>query len=222
MSSKAYVPPSMRRFTTEDKPAADDKPFKPSSRWTYTSRDASGQEQALTNTSLASKMAPELAPAIIAPIQRDRPSTRNHPALASEDEFPVMGKKPTTSATVSNPWSAKPSFASLSREWAVKQKQEEEEAKKEAERNALLERERRAQQEKEDKERRARQHLYHSSHLMKQNRVDDDKKYDMGGSRDVYEEMDSSSESETYLDEEEEEEVVDDTWERSRSKYDYY
>jgi len=119
-------------------------------------------------------------------------------------------------------WAAKPSFASLSREWAVKQKQDEEEAKKEAERTAMIERERRAKQEKEDKERRMHQMLYHSGPTKKRGDSDDEKRYDIGGSYDEPLDDGVSSESESYLDEEVEEEVVDDSWERSRNKYDYY
>lgn len=219
MSGKAYVPPSMRRFAnpSEEAPSSDAKP----SRWTYTSRDSSGQEQALKNTSLASKQAPELAPTLIAP-KSDfvRVNRRNGPSLASEEEFPTMGKKPV--AATASAWGAKPSFAALSREWAAKQKEDEELAKKEAERAAMIERERRILQEKEDKERRAHQQLFHSGPSKKYGNVDDEKRYDIGGSYDDDIDDRMSSESEMYAEEEEEEDVVDDTWEHSRNKYDYY
>ena len=219
----------MRRFaapTAEAKPTsapstaptAEAKP----SRWTYTSRDSYGQEQALTNTSMAAKQAPELAPVLIAPRgDLTRPPRRSGPSLNSEEDFPSMGKKPTN-ATTTSAWAAKPSFASLSREWAAKQKQDEEEAKKEAERMAIIERERRAQQEKEDKERRAHAMLYASTLSTKRGGMEDEKRYDIGGSYEEDFDEGVSSDSEVYVEEEEEEEVVDDTWERSRNKYDYY
>lgn len=209
--SKAYVPPSMRRFD-----AVEPKSYEPSTRWTYTSRDSAGKEQALTNTSLASKHAPELAPVLIAPSSRVKAKV----SLSSEEEFPSMGSK-ASAAKPSTAWAAKPSFASLSRDWAMKQKEEEEAAKKEAEYRASVERERRAQQEKEEKERRVFQQI-HVTRYVDTRRRDDDAKYDMGGSRDVLEEDTDSSEPESYVDEEVEEEVVDDTWERGRNKHDYY
>lgn len=134
-----------------------------------------------------------------------------------------MGKKPVTASTASNTtasvWGAKPSFASLSREWATKQKQEEKEAKREEARNAILERERRIQQEKEDKERRAYQNLYCARNIMGGSDSEDEKKYDLGGTEEVVLEEDSS-EPEDYVEDEEEEDFVDDRVERT--KHDYY
>lgn len=212
---KKYIPPSMRGSTEATSSAAS----QPSSRWTYTSRDASGSEQSLRNTSQASRVAPELAPAIIAPAARNPLGFNSKkPALSSQDEFPTMGAAAPKPAV--NAWSnSKPTFAEMSRAWAEKKKQEDEEKKAAAEKQASIDRELRAQQEKEQKERR---HLMMSIHSLQQQkivtRVD---KYDIGGNEDEYHDSDSIS-SEEYVDEEVDEEVVDDTWERSRGKHDYY
>jgi hypothetical protein len=218
---KKYTPPSLRG-------AADQESTATSSRWTYTSRDSNGEEQQLRNTSAASRFAPELAPSIIAPKRSDDalPASRSllsrpvKVSLSSEEEFPTMGKKPAVAAA-GNAWAAKPSFASLSREWAEKQQKDKEEEKLQAERNAILERERRLQKEKEDKERLAHQHLnYTRSESGRES--DDDSKYDIGGSTVVYDGDDDSPVSDTYDEDDGEEEEVDDTWEHNRNKHDYY
>lgn len=213
-SFRKYTPPSLR--DTEEKVAA------PSSRWTYTSRESNGEEQQLRNTSAASRFAPELAPSIIAPKRSDRVHPSSHLSLSSEEEFPVMGKKPV--AATGSVWGSgsKPSFAELSRDWAEKQRKEKEEEKLQAEKTAMIERERRVQKEKEEKELRAHQQLHRVSVIHSADSDEDRREYDIGGSHDRYDLSEDSPESDSYDDEEVEEEVVDDTWESSRNKHDYY
>lgn len=218
-SFKKYTPPSLR--DTEENVAT------PSSRWTYTSRAPNGEEQQLRNTSAAARLAPELAPSIIAPTRsnglRSLGTSAKAPkvSLTSEEEFPTMGKK--VAPTTATAWGgSKPSFAELSRTWADKQKKEQEEEKLQAEKELMIERERRAQKEKEEKELRAHQQLHRVAHLGVADSDEDRREYDIGGSRDRYDLAHDSPESDSYDDEEVDDEVVDDTWESHRNKHDYY
>lgn len=209
--SKKYVPPFLRD-SSESAPSGRFASLQP----TYTSK---GAVENLVNTSQAAREAIPLAPTTVFSGSRVGRTTVL-PPTPSEQDFPAINAaaKPTVTT---GPWGGKKSFAELSREWAVKQQEDAENEKKEASMRALLEAEQRAQREKEEKERKALRTLHHHSSLHRSSDSDDEK-YDIGGGRDHAYSMEDDDESDITMEEEVEEEELDDSWERSRNKHDYY
>lgn len=199
----------------------------------YSRNDTTGGST-LVNTSLPAREAPTLVPATLASLTSNGESStldktersytykpRNKVAnvnLSSDQDFPSLGgaSKKKTEETAA----AKPSFASMAKEWAKKQKEEEEMQKKEAEKNALIEAERR----KKEKEDRSLLSSINSnlSKLLNTKTVDEDDigKYESDHVDDNYS---STSEEETYEEEEDTQEYVDDdAWNKRRNKHDMY
>lgn len=232
--SKKYVP---RFLKNQDDSLTDSVMYTTGKSIVYSSgyskNDTMGGKP-LVNTSLPAKEAPSLVPRTLASLtsngERTTPDTversyvykpRNKAAnvnLSSDQDFPSLGgvsKKQTEESAA-----AKPSFASMAKDWAKKQKEEEEIQKKEAEKNALVEAERR-KKEKEDRS------LLSSinanlSKLLHTSKVDEDElgKYESDHVDDDYS---STSEEETYEDEEDTQEYVDDdAWNKRRNKHDMY
>lgn len=232
--SKKYVP---RFLKNQDDSLTDSVMYTTGKSIVYSSgyskNDTMGGKP-LVNTSLPAKEAPSLVPGTLASLtsngERTTPDTiersytykpRSKAAnvnLSSDQDFPSLGgvsKKQTEESAA-----AKPSFASMAKDWAKKQKEEEEIQKKEAEKNALVEAERR-KKEKEDRS------LLSSinanlSKLLHTSKVDEDElgKYESDHVDDDYS---STSEEETYEDEEDTQEYVDDdAWNKRRNKHDMY
>lgn len=182
-------------------------------RPTYSSR---GAVENLVNTSQAARDVTPLAPMTVFSGSKPRNLQVN---LPSSSDFPTMGV-PSVPKPITGPWGQK-SFADLSKDWAAKQKEEAEQKKKEDQLNALLAAERRIQQEKEEKEKKALRALHLAANSQRHEESDEEK-YDLGGVRDKgYGREDEESED-SYVEEEDMEEEIDDTWERSRNKHDYY
>lgn len=198
------------------------------------SRNDSAGGNTLVNTSLPAREAPTLVPATLASLTSNGESTtlntversytykpRNKVTnvnLSSDQDFPSLGGG--SKKKVEETSAAKPSFASMAKEWAKKQKEEEEFQKKEAEKNALIEAERR----KKEKEDRSLLSSINSnlSKLLNAKTVDDDeiRKYE---SDQVDDDYSSTSEEETYEEEEDTQEYVDDdAWNKRRNKHDMY
>lgn len=192
----------------------------------------STNDKPLVNTSLPAKEAPSLTPATLASLTSNgeniptiphRPYNAYKPRsktvninLTSDNDFPSLG---SVSKKENAEVAAKPSFATMAKEWAKKTKEEEEVKKKEDEKNALIEAERR----KKEKEDRA---LFTSinanlSKLLHSKPQDDSElhKYE----EDHTDEDTSISDEETYEEDEEKNEYVDDdAWNKRRNKYDMY
>lgn len=199
----------------------------------YSKKDTAGGTP-LVNTSLPAKEAPTLVPATLASLTSNGESStldktersyaykpRNKVAnvnLSSDQDFPSLGgasKKKTEESSA-----AKPSFASMAKEWAKKQKEEEEIQKKEAEKNALIE----ADRLKKEKEDRSLLSSINSnlSKLLNTKPMDDDdiRKYESDHANDDYS---STSDEETYEEEDDTQEYVDDdAWNKRRNKNDMY
>jgi hypothetical protein len=232
--SKKYVP---RFLKNQDDSLTDSVMFTTGKSIVYSSgyskNDTMGGKP-LVNTSLPAKEAPSLVPGTLASLTSNGDSStantversyaykpRSKAAnvnLSSDQDFPSLGgvaKKQTEESVA-----AKPSFASMAKDWAKKQKEEEEMQKKEAEKNALIEAERR----KKEKEDRSLLSSINSnlSKLLNTKTVDDDDigKYESDHVDDDYS---STSEEETYEEEEDTQEYVDDdAWNKRRNKHDMY
>lgn len=207
--SKKYIPPYLREEMDD---LQEKKERFTTLRPTYSSK---GAVENLVNTSQAAK---EVAP--LAPMTVFSGATRKLQVhVPSSSDFPTIGV-PTIPRPVAGPWGQK-SFADLSKDWAAKQKEELEQKKKEDQMNALLAAERHAQKEKEEKEKKALRAL-HLAAGTQRNDESDDEKYDLGGVRDRGYGLEEEESSDSYVEEDDAEDEIDDTWERSRNKHDYY
>ena len=115
----------------------------------------------VVNTSLPAQLAPKLVPVTLAaataavhltndlqPIRLSRAAPTN---VTSMEDFPSLGAKKTFKTT---PITPNMSFAALSRDWAQKQKEEEDKAKEEAHREACWAAEQRKEREKLERDER--------------------------------------------------------------------
>lgn len=110
-------------------------------------------EKPLVNTSLPAKMAPKLEAKTLASATAVKPLAPIRPSrvanVTSMDDFPSLGKTVRPVQPVSTTFN----FASLSRDWAQKQKEDESKAKEDADKLAIMQQFNQNAQEKEDKER---------------------------------------------------------------------
>ena len=169
------------------------------------------------NTSQAAKEVAPLAPMTV--FSGTARKLQVH--VPASSDFPTIGSAvPTVPKPVAGPWGQK-SFADLSKDWAAKQKEEAEQKKKEDQIHSLLAAERRVQKEKEEKEKKALRALHLAAGTQRKDESDEEK-YDLGGVRDRGYGLEDDESSDSYVEEEDMEEEIDDTWERSRNKHDYY
>jgi hypothetical protein len=126
-----YVPPFLKASSANETPAA--QPAEPR-RW-------GAALKPVVNTSIPAQQAPKLEPVTmskatlnpeIAPLQPIRPRANTN--ITSMEDFPSLGGKSSKILPTIKPAM---NFASMSRDWAQKQKEDEDKAKDEAAKEAL-------------------------------------------------------------------------------------
>ena len=220
-----YIPRFMKDSAAEPSTSND-----ASQAHTTQSRRWGAELKPVINTSRPAQLAPKLTPvtlasataAPLAPV-----SIKHHKTAAnvsSMEDFPSLGgKSVATSAVTSGA-----SFASLSRNWAQQQKEEDAKAKEEAEREASWKQYQLQQREKEASENSAMQRISLSGavHLLnkKKGDSDDEKFFEDDKSRHSDEHYSSDEpDEEVYDDDENEEDYVNDgTWDPRKHRDELY
>jgi hypothetical protein len=217
-----YVP----RFTTSEssKPAEAPQPHATQNRrW-------GAELKPVVNTSLPAQLAPKLAPVTLASataVPLAPISIKHHKVAAnvsSMEDFPSLGGKSATKSAVTSGTS----FASLSRNWAQQQKEEDAKAKEEAEREASWKQFQQQEREKEAIENSAMQRISligATQFLNKKKGDSDDEKFFEDDNDHLNDEHYSSDEpeEEVYDDDENEDDYVNDgTWDPRKHRDELY
>jgi hypothetical protein len=219
----AYVP----RFNSKTASTPTDVPSdaQETRRWGATLKP-------VVNTSLPAKLAPKLAPVTLAaataataapsgalePMCIKQKKTAN---MTSMEDFPSLGGKTASKAPVAT----KTSFASLSREWAAKAKEDEAKAKEEAEAEARLKQFRAKELEKQAAEAFAVRRIGASmTHVQSRKKVDEEDLKYIEDEAAMVEETYSSDEpvEEVYEDEEDGEYDCDGVWDPRKHRDELY
>ena len=222
-----YVPRFMKdsaAHTTPSKPS--DAPSEPR-RW-------GAELKPVVNTSLPAQLAPKLKPvtlasataAPLAPLKHGKAAAN----VSSMDDFPSLGKSAAKPQVVAKPpaVASGTSFASLSRNWAQQQKEEDAKAKEEAAREASWKHFQQQEREKEASENSQMQRISISNglHLLNKKKGDsDDEKFFEDDNVHYSDDHYSSDEpdEEAYDDDENEEEYANDgTWDPRKHRDDLY
>jgi len=180
----------------------------------------------VVNTSLPAKLAPKLAPVTLAaapsgtlePMCIKQKKTAN---MTSMEDFPSLGGKTASKAPVAT----KTSFASLSREWAAKAKEDEAKAKEEAESEARLKQFRAKELEKQAAEAFAVRRIGASmTHVQSRKKIDEEDLKYIEDEAAMVEETYSSDEpvEEVYEDEEDGEYDCDGVWDPRKHRDELY
>lgn len=220
-----YVPRFMK-----DSPAAPSKPSDVSSAHATQAepRRWGAELKPVVNTSLPAQLAPKLKPvtlasataAPLAPIKHGKAAAN----VSSMDDFPSLGKSAAKPLAVASGTS----FASLSRNWAQQQKDEDAKAKEDAEREASWKQFQLLEREKEASENYALQRISLSGAVQLLNKKkgdsDDEKFFEDDKSRHSDEHYSSDEpDEELYEDDENEEDYVNDgTWDPRKHRDELY
>ena len=180
----------------------------------------------VVNTSLPAKLAPKLEPVTLAaatagalePMCIKQKKAAN---MTSMEDFPSLGGKPVV---IRDATSTTTSFASLSRDWAVKAKEDEAKAKEEAAAEARLKQFRAKELEKEAAEAFAVRRVGASmSHVQSRKKVDEEDMKYIDDESAMAEEMYSSDEPvEEEYDDEEDEYDCDGVWDPRKHRDELY
>ena len=221
----------------KDSAAAPSKPSDTSSTQTEPRRWGA-ELKPVVNTSLPAQLAPKLKPvtlasataAPLAPLKHGKAAAN----VSSMDDFPSLGKLAAKPPAVAKPLAVESgtSFASLSRNWAQQQKEEDAKAKEEAAREAAREASwkqfQQQEREKEASENSQMQRISISNglHLLNKKKGDSDDEKFFEDERIHYSDDHYSSDEpdeEAYDDDENEEEYANDgTWDPRKHRDDLY
>lgn len=214
-----YVPRFASKSADVQKEAVAEQPSQETRRW-------GAALKPVVNTSLPAKLAPKLEPVTLAaatagalePMCIKQKKTAN---MTSMEDFPSLGGKPVAKIAVA----AKTSFASLSRDWAAKAKEDEAKAKEEAAAEARLKQFRASELEKEAAEAFAIRRIGASmTHIQSRKKVDEEDLKYIEDEAQVAEETYSSDEpvEEVYEDEEDGEYDCDGVWDPRKHRDELY
>jgi hypothetical protein len=212
---------------------SSDAPSKPSEHATQAEPRRWGAElKPVVNTSLPAQLAPKLKPvtlasataAPLAPIRHGKAAAN----VSSMDDFPSLGKSAAKPLAKPIAVASGTSFASLSRNWAQQQKDEDAKAKEDAEREASWKQFQLLEREKEASENYAMQRISLSGAVQLLNKKkgdsDDEKFFEDDKSRHSDEHYSSDEpDEELYEDDENEEDYVNDgTWDPRKHRDELY